>query len=489
MPSPLVSVIIPTYNGRDVIGEAVGSVLAQTRGDFELLVVDDCSPVGCGDIVESFRDHRVRYLRHSLNKGAQAARRTGLDASRGEIVFFLDQDDLFHPRKLERHVAHMEAHPEVGLTYNPHFTVLHPMGWVVGVWRPPTHLTLGDLVLGFPIPPSVWVMRRRWALRDEIWDESAMLRGAEAVICGRLLVAGCRFAMVDETLNYRRQHVGRRFAEPAAKCREERRCQDIMIDDPRSPCGTATLREAAHAGNYLVWANAALAQGETGEGLALLEEALRVDAGIAAGSPSPLAHFVLSHALVEAVDPEAQLRTVIGQIGARLSAVGAELDWAVATAHVLRAAQHLVWGRPAEAEPHLHRAGALSWRTDEYCLGKLSYELLCYELEFGRRAARDALHAVVSALDRLDGRVGRHLEASYPLARAFHAHENGARAEVPRHVLQAFAECPRTAGNRGAWSILLRSIVARRRGARIPSGVHRSPVEAVGSRPRDPERG
>jgi hypothetical protein len=488
MPSPLVSVIIPAFNGREVIGEAVSSVLHQTYPHFELVVVDDHSSDGCGDLVEGLGDRRIRVIRHSDNRGAQAARRTGLEGSGGEVVFFLDQDDRFHPRKLERHVAYMEAHPEVGLTYNPHFAVLHPMGWVVGIWRPPARITLADLVLGFPLPPSVWVMRRSWALRDELYNGGALLRGAEAVICGRLLVAGCRFAMVDQVLNYRRHHVARRFADPVAKCREERRCQDLMIDDPRSSPATASLRDAAHVGNYLVWTNVALAQGDATEGRALLEEALRLDPGIAVGRPSPLAHFVVSHALLEAVDPEAQVRIVLGQIGERLPAVGAELEWAAATAHVLRAGQHLTWERPAEAAPHVERAGRLGWRADDYCCGRLSYELLCHELEFGRRAARDALHALVVSLQRLDGTVRRRLETTYPLARAFHAHGQGALSEVPRHVLRAFLEYPACARNRGAWSILGRSMVTSRRRRDATAGLQGAMRPGIGPREGDPGR-
>ena len=488
MSGPLVSVIIPVYNGRDLVGEAIRSVLDQTYRDFELLVVDDGSPEGCRDIVDGFADRRIRFIRHSQNNGAQAARRTGVEASSGEVVFFLDQDDCYHPLKLERHVAFMQAHPDVGLSYNPHFTVLHPMGWIVGIWRPPTRMTLADLVLGFPIAPSVWVMRRSWAFRDELYDESARLRGAEAVICGRLLVAGCRFGIVEQALNYRRTHVGRRFSDPVSKCREERRCQDRMIDDPRSPDGTAALRGRAHVGNYLVWANVAFAQGDGETGRDLLKAALEIDPGIAKGAPSPLADFVLSHALTDAVDPEAQLRAVFDQIAQQLPPFALERDWAVRAVHLLRAGQHLIWGRPAAAVPHVDRVRSLGWQADAYCDGRLSYDLLCLELEYGRRAAREALRALVAGLSGLDGWTGRPLEMSYPLARAFHAYENGPHTEVPRHVLRAFLDRPSCARNRGAWSILLRSILRRPAGRESASGQLGAPTAGVrpgeGWRPR-----
>ena len=456
--APLVSVIIPAYDARDLIGEAVDSVLRQTHGHLELIVVDDCSPVTCRAIVEATGDPRVRFIRHDTNQGAQAARKTGVQASRGEIVFFLDQDDLLHPQKLERHVEFLEAHPEIGFTYNPHFTVLHPRGWTVGIWRPPADVTLQDLVEGFPIPPSVWVMRREWALREELYDESARLRGAETVICGRLLLAGCRFGMVDRALNYRHTHLGRRFANPVAKCREERLCQERLLADPRCPPGVDECRARAAAGNYLVWANVAFAQHEPDTGHALLDEALQLNPALAEGEPSALADFVVFHALLDATDPEAQVETLFSEIGRRLPGLGDERPWALGTLHFLRAAQHLVWERSPEAMPHVLRLRELGWRPGHQAFERISYELLCYELEFGWRAADAALQRLDAGLAGVEDWSRQPLESSYPLARAFDAHARGLRDQVPGHVLRAFARYPRSAANRGAWSILLGSL-------------------------------
>ena len=98
---PLISVVIPLYNREGSIGAAVESVLSQSFEDFELIVVDDGSTDGGPDLVEALGDPRIRLLRHPFNRGANAARNDGVRQARGEIVSFLDSDDLFLPNKLQ----------------------------------------------------------------------------------------------------------------------------------------------------------------------------------------------------------------------------------------------------------------------------------------------------------------------------------------------------------------------------------------------------
>ncbi|MCL6557363.1 MAG: glycosyltransferase [Firmicutes bacterium] len=101
---PTVSVIIPTYNRAHLIGRAIRSVLEQTYQDFEIIVVDDGSSDNTEEVVKSFNDPRIRYIRHEQNRGGSAARNTGIRAARGEYIAFLDSDDEWLPEKLERQV-------------------------------------------------------------------------------------------------------------------------------------------------------------------------------------------------------------------------------------------------------------------------------------------------------------------------------------------------------------------------------------------------
>ena len=103
-----VSVIIPTYNRAHLVGRAIKSVLNQTFQDFEIIVVDDGSTDSTKEVVTSFNDTRIRYIKHQMNKGGNAARNTGLKNSKGEYIAFLDSDDEWLPEKLERQLEVFE---------------------------------------------------------------------------------------------------------------------------------------------------------------------------------------------------------------------------------------------------------------------------------------------------------------------------------------------------------------------------------------------
>lgn len=100
MRTPTVSIILPTYNRADTIARAVRSVQAQTFQDWELLVVDDGSQDGTGDLLSGLGDDRIRVM-HQANAGTYVARNAGLAASRGRLLTFLDSDDAWRPHFLE----------------------------------------------------------------------------------------------------------------------------------------------------------------------------------------------------------------------------------------------------------------------------------------------------------------------------------------------------------------------------------------------------
>jgi glycosyltransferase involved in cell wall biosynthesis len=109
-----VSVVVPTYNRADLLPRAMDSVLDQTYGDLELVVVDDGSTDDTGTVVEGYDDPRVRYVAHETNRGANVARNTGIEAADGEYVAFLDSDDEWRPRKLELQMDAMSDGAWVG---------------------------------------------------------------------------------------------------------------------------------------------------------------------------------------------------------------------------------------------------------------------------------------------------------------------------------------------------------------------------------------
>jgi len=115
---PTVSVVIPTYNRAEIIGRAIRSVQAQTFEDWELIVVDDASEDNTRGVVLSYNDKRIQYVKHEKNRGACAARNTGIRCSTGNFIALLDSDDEWKPNKLETQINTFErANSCVGLVY------------------------------------------------------------------------------------------------------------------------------------------------------------------------------------------------------------------------------------------------------------------------------------------------------------------------------------------------------------------------------------
>lgn len=113
MKTPLISCIVPVFNGERYLRETLDSILAQTYQPLETIVANDGSTDGTAAIVASYGE-QVRYL-WQPNSGPAAARNLGLSAAQGEFFAFLDADDLWHPEKLARQMVRFQARPELDL--------------------------------------------------------------------------------------------------------------------------------------------------------------------------------------------------------------------------------------------------------------------------------------------------------------------------------------------------------------------------------------
>ncbi|WP_338778681.1 glycosyltransferase family 2 protein [Metabacillus sp. FJAT-52054] len=110
MEKHLVSIITPSYNSTKTIGDTIRSVQAQTYGNWEMLIVDDCSKDHSREYIRGFaeKDPRIQLVELAENGGAAVARNTALRMAKGKYAAFLDSDDLWHPEKLEKQIRFME---------------------------------------------------------------------------------------------------------------------------------------------------------------------------------------------------------------------------------------------------------------------------------------------------------------------------------------------------------------------------------------------
>lgn len=165
-----VSVVIPLYNKEPYVARCLGSVLAQTFSDYEVIVVDDGSTDGSAEVALRFQDDKVRIFRQE-NAGPGAARNRGVQESRGELIAFLDADDEWHPQFLERMVDFLRRWPQAGIVGSQWIDVatgapsrvpmLEPLGGSEGIIAN----YFGDAVCP-PILSSSSVVVRRSVLED-----------------------------------------------------------------------------------------------------------------------------------------------------------------------------------------------------------------------------------------------------------------------------------------------------------------------------------
>lgn len=157
---PEVSVIVPVFNGERTIAETLRSLQRQTFTDFEVIVVDDGSTDSTLEIVGAFGGPGVRVATFA-NGGAAAARNRGIELASGELVAFLDHDDLWATRKLEAQVEQLRAHPHAGAACS----------WTVNMTgdAPDRFFTQG------PRPPAGCDMRRELLFDNVVGSGSNLL--------------------------------------------------------------------------------------------------------------------------------------------------------------------------------------------------------------------------------------------------------------------------------------------------------------------------
>lgn len=207
---PRTSVLMPAYRNEDTLERSVASVLAQSFGELELIVVDDASPIPCADVLAQIRDPRLRIIRHTRNRNTAGARNTALRAARAPLVSQLDADDTWEPGYLEAVLSCFED-PGVGLAYTNCFIDGHPDGLDDYIGDPAPHPidTFPKFAEACPVPALTATMRRgavlaaggyaRW-----IWGAS------DYHLYAKLVAAGWRFAYIHERLaRYRWPIAGR----------------------------------------------------------------------------------------------------------------------------------------------------------------------------------------------------------------------------------------------------------------------------------------
>jgi glycosyltransferase involved in cell wall biosynthesis len=215
--SPAFSVVMAAHDNAATIGQAIESVRRQTRSDWELIVVDDCSGDGTAVVAEAIGDPRIRVIRETENRGPAAARNRGISVAKAQLVCPLDGDDLWLPQYLETMGRALDSNPTAAVACTDAWVLDDETGRIrktsaTANLNPPSPLPddpqtlLGELLQRNFVYNSV-AARRESLLRVGGYDERLWV-GEDWELWLRLAAAGFRFVSVPRLLAVYRKRPG-----------------------------------------------------------------------------------------------------------------------------------------------------------------------------------------------------------------------------------------------------------------------------------------
>ncbi len=224
----LVSAIIPVYNGETFLAEALASVAAQSLTELEIIVVDDGSTDRTRDMAQAFGDPRLRYFRQA-NAGASVARNHGVEVCRGEMLAFLDADDLWTPDKLRLQMASLER-GDGDMIFGNVEEFASPAVTLPGA----SAVTLpGASAVTLPGASAVTLLMRRTAF-ERVGRFNADLRIGEFIDWyARAIDIGMKPAMLPQVLTRRRLHAHNQGRHNRSRMVEYARVMKLVLDRRR----------------------------------------------------------------------------------------------------------------------------------------------------------------------------------------------------------------------------------------------------------------
>jgi glycosyltransferase involved in cell wall biosynthesis len=201
-----ISVLMPVFNGQEYIAEAIDSILNQSCNNFELIIIDDGSSDNSKNIIESYKDNRIKYIRNNINQGAHAARNVGIKISQGKYIAIMDSDDISLPNRLEIQYNFMEDNPGFGLCGGQAISfgdgkTRKPMLAITDAF---THNDIAlELMFRCPFVHPTIMLRKEILTKNNILYENTPIEDYQ--LYARLL-SHTKFKNLQDTLIYYRRH-------------------------------------------------------------------------------------------------------------------------------------------------------------------------------------------------------------------------------------------------------------------------------------------
>lgn len=232
---PLVSIIVPAHNAENLISETIESVLQQTYQNWEMVITDDGSTDNTIKVIEGYaeKDQRIKLIRFEKNTGLAAkVRNASMKKAKGEYFAFLDADDLFHPRKLEKQILYFQENPEVDALC----TWYHIVGeserakkFKKMLWRfSETKVTI-DQILSQAMQTSTVIMKRKCFEETGGMDErESLVSGQDYEFFVRIVARYNAHRIPEDLMGYRVADIGESLSSSRFQ-NEKRRKRELSI--------------------------------------------------------------------------------------------------------------------------------------------------------------------------------------------------------------------------------------------------------------------
>ena len=381
--TPYASFIIPTYNRADLLQAAVASLLAQTRGDLEVIVVDDGSTDDTAAVIQPFlADRRLRYLTQT-NQGRSAARNHGAQLAHGQFLGFLDSDDLQLTAALEAHQRWLVQDPRLALMIGG-YEYIDENGGAIGrrlPWTESSDLGLGQWIFNCFGVHGAFLLRRDWFEQVHGYDTDPNIDLSEDWdLFLRLAQAGCPMGWTREIVCQYRQHPGNSIHSLARHRDSSLRALEKVFRRPDLPSEIARLAPQAKAWVYVVFARRAFAAGLTQWAVQYLQQALDLDPALAGDRRPQLLETLFTPDMLGQQADADMPAAVASHLPAALQRHQSDIRQAQARVHMARFFHADSDGTRQRAAAHL-RAGV---RLDPRWLINRGVRAYCFRRALGR---------------------------------------------------------------------------------------------------------
>lgn len=452
-----VSIIIPSYNRKDLLPLTLDSVFAQTFRDIEVIVVDDCSTDGTSELLQRDYGERVFCIRNARNIGLVPSCNVGLRAATGEFINFLDSDDIFEPTKLEKQIRLMDARPEISVVNCRHWHI-NQHGVKIGKSG---LMPEGDSVLREIVLMNFWwiggtLVRRRCFDIIGMLDERFTSQDWDLWL--QLALAGYKFACVQEPLGSYRIHQG--AMTNSANAELFVMILDKLFNMPNLPARIANLKNQAYATLHCYISSAHYYAGRWDDAKRNLSQALAY-CPLWINDAARLTRMIRQQAMSPRIqDPAAYVSGVFNHLPSEIRHITRYRDRILSQAYMIQSLRCYWLGGVKEAKSHLHQA--LQLNCDLATLADDFTELVAiYAMTLPVESASDYVKLVfrnlptgASRLGALRGRV----IGKVSIATAFECFALRRYSQVPGQVLSAIRYSPSLLANRGVLSIFCKSI-------------------------------